>query len=472
MSTIKFSHKNFFRNLIIITLFLLPMIMLSGKASPLYASSGWEAKYWNNTTMSGTPALQRQESDLNHDWSEGSPHIDIGPENFSARWKRTIHLPSGTYHFTATMDDGMRVWVDNSLIINSWWDSQVHSLSSDVYLNGGNHEIKVEYYQVSGQAIAKVNWTAVSGGISTPPTIYNWRGEYFNNRNLSGNPAVVRDDAQINFNWGNGSPVASTLSTDNFSARWSRSLAFNAGRYRFTASSDDGLRLWVNNQLIVDKWYDHAYETYTVDVDLPSGNVPIRLDYYEGSGTAAVALGWTAVSVSSPHPQPQPPSSSAATATVAHTYNLNVRSGPGVSHPAVTVIQRGNVVELIGRNAETSWLKIRLTNGIQGWSNANFLATTFPLANLPILSEGSVSQPPANTNATGTVTSYYLNVRSGPGVGYGVTAVLSRGQVVSLSHRNASSSCVRVVLSNGQQGWVNTSYLSTSTAVTNLPVAS
>jgi uncharacterized protein YraI len=472
MSTIKFSHNNFVLKLMIIALILLPMMALSSAASPLYASSGWEAKYWNNLSLSGDPVLVRQESDLNHVWSHGTPNNLIDKDKFSARWKRTVNFPSGTYRFTATMDDGMRVWVDGNLIISSWWDSQVHSMSSDVYLNGGDHNIKVEYYEAGGEAIAKLSWTAVGGG--NPTIINNWRGEYFNNRYLNGTPSVVRDDGQINFNWSNGSPVAGVLGSDNFSARWTRNVQFNAGRYRFSASGDDGLRLWVNNQLIIDKWFDHNYETYSADIDLPSGAIPIRLEYYENNGAAAVALNWVQVSVS--NPVTPPPSSSVAVATVSNTYNLNVRSGPGTGNSIIAVVNLGNNVELLGRNLTANWLKIRLANGTQGWASASFLATSYPLASLPVQLEGTVSQPPTNqpsvVSGTGTVATYYLNVRYGPSIGYGVMATLSQGQVVSLSQRNASGSWVKVILSNGQQGWVNASYLSTSTAVLNLPVAS
>jgi uncharacterized protein YraI len=131
----------------------------------------------------------------------------------------------------------------------------------------------------------------------------------------------------------------------------------------------------------------------------------------------------------------------------------------------------GNVVELIGRNTTANWLKVRLANGSQGWASASYLATSYPLASLPVQLEGTVGQPPATT-ATGTVNTYHLNVRFGPGVGYGVMAILSRGQVVGLSQRNAAGTWVKVNLANGQQGWVNASFLSTSTAVSNLPVAS
>jgi len=57
---------------------------------------------------------------------------------------------------------------------------------------------------------------------SPSPSPWVWTGLYFNNPNLSGSPALVRQDSEINFDWGTGSPDPS-IPTDNFSVRWSRS---------------------------------------------------------------------------------------------------------------------------------------------------------------------------------------------------------------------------------------------------------
>ncbi|MDX1412021.1 MAG: SH3 domain-containing protein, partial [Nitrospirales bacterium] len=77
---------------------------------------------------------------------------------------------------------------------------------------------------------------------------------------------------------------------------------------------------------------------------------------------------------------------SGPTAVVSNAiYALNVRSGPGVSFAPITAVTRGQTVELIGRNNFSSWLKIRLANGTEGWSSANYLITNYNLNALPIL---------------------------------------------------------------------------------------
>lgn len=70
------------------------------------------------------------------------------------------------------------------------------------------------------------------------PVIVNWRGEYFNNIGLVGNPVLVRDDTAVAFNWGTGSP-GTAVTADNFSARWTRSVYLDGDTYRFYAAADE-----------------------------------------------------------------------------------------------------------------------------------------------------------------------------------------------------------------------------------------
>ena len=70
---------------------------------------------------------------------------------------------------------------------------------------------------------------------ATPRPITEWRGEYYANTTLTNAPIVVRNDSDVNFNWGRSAP-AGGLPVDNFSARWTRQLWFAAQTYRFTAA--------------------------------------------------------------------------------------------------------------------------------------------------------------------------------------------------------------------------------------------
>jgi hypothetical protein len=121
-----------------------------------------------------------------------------------------------------------------------------------------------------------------------PPQITEWRGEYFNNLSLIGQPVVVRNDRDVDFDWLTGSPDP-RINLDLFSARWSRSLLFEAGTYRFGIRVDDGVRLFVDGVLVLDDWRDGVRDA-SVDLTLARGNHNLRVEYYERGGRASIQM--------------------------------------------------------------------------------------------------------------------------------------------------------------------------------------
>jgi hypothetical protein len=276
------------------------------------------------------------------------------------------------------MDDGMRVWVDGSLIVDAWYDSTSHTIRADHFLSTGNHQIRVEYYEHTGGATARLSWFLVSTPAPPPPLVFaKWLGEYYNNVSLSGAPVMVRDDADINFNWGAGSPAPGLVGNDNFSVRWTRSLDLSPGRYRFTVSHDDGVRLWAGNVLLIDRWFDQTVSTQQAEIDWPGGVMPVKMEYYERSGLAQANLSWTRLGAGTD-------TGGQPTATVNTAY-LNLRTGPGVSNRIITAYPRNTVVTLMGRNTAGDWLNVRVPNGQLGWMRASYLATSYPLNALPVV---------------------------------------------------------------------------------------
>lgn len=259
----------------------------------------WQASYWNNVDLAGAPVRQIPESGtgvgLDYNWGAGSPYPEINADYFSARWTNYLEVTTpATYRFTATSDDGVRVWLDGALIINGWYDHAPLTFTAERSLPPGLHYIVVEYYERTGDALLRFSFEIV---------MQNWRGEYFNNPRLEGGPALVREDAQINFNWGTGAP-APGISADGFSVRWTRSIYLPAGMYRFTMTVDDGGRLWVNNYLLIEAWKEQPATTYVVDIYLPGGIIPIRMEYCEIGGLAVAQLSWAGVGGGG---TPQPP---------------------------------------------------------------------------------------------------------------------------------------------------------------------
>jgi hypothetical protein len=254
----------------------------------------WHATYWDNTSLWGTPVVQRQESNLNHDWGFGSPHFKVQADRFSARWTRYIDVPPGNYRFRMTVDDGARLYVNGHLLIDAWKDQPPTTYTGDVSLTGGHHLVVVEYYENTGLAEAKLSWEPVSS------TTGSWRAEYYANPWLGGGcmppststdcRVIVREDPEIDFDWGWGAPLWG-MPSDCFSVRWTHTAHFEPGSYRFTATTDDGVRLWVNEHLLIDNWRDQALASRSGTIYL-EGDVALKMEYYENGGVAAAWLKW------------------------------------------------------------------------------------------------------------------------------------------------------------------------------------
>ena len=82
-----------------------------------------------------------------------------------------------------------------------------------------------------------------------------WRGEYYANRWLTGAPVLVQDSATLDFEWQDSAPGPG-VPVDNFSTRFRRIAWFDAGTYRFTVFADEGVRLWVDDQMLLEEWRD------------------------------------------------------------------------------------------------------------------------------------------------------------------------------------------------------------------------
>ncbi|MGQ0510090.1 MAG: DUF6701 domain-containing protein [Betaproteobacteria bacterium] len=120
-------------------------------------------------------------------------------------------------------------------------------------------------------------------------------GEYFSNMTLAGSATGTRVDGPVDFNWAGGAPGVTGIGADNFSVRWDGVLrAGVSGNFQFQTVADDGVRLWVNGQLMIDNWVDQAAHTETSgNIALAAGQAyAIRLEYYENGGQSEIRLRW------------------------------------------------------------------------------------------------------------------------------------------------------------------------------------
>jgi beta-glucosidase len=141
------------------------------------------------------------------------------------------------------------------------------------------------------------NIVAATQFVTSPGGTRGLQGEYFNNEELSGHPALVRTDELIDFHWGEGS-YADSGPVDHFSVRWSGYFVPRSeDDYKFYVSADDGVRLYVNDERVIDDWRRHGETLDTYSAHLEAGKpYKIRLEYFEASGTATARFGITPAS--------------------------------------------------------------------------------------------------------------------------------------------------------------------------------
>jgi hypothetical protein len=263
--------------------------------------NGLAATYFNNANLTGS-TVARTDSTINFNWKTGSPTSGIGGDTFSVRWLGQVQaMETGAYRFRTHSDEGVKLWVNGKLLINNW-TAHAFRVDTSVAITltaGTKYDIKMLHYDKTGAAVAKLLWRrpGQSAYGIVPQTQLFVPGDglaatYFDNSNLSGS-SVSRVDSTVNFNWGAGSPDAA-IGPDTFSARWTGQVqAIESGTYTFRTYTDDGVRLWVNGQEIINNWTDHVPVHDSGTITLQAGErYDIILEYYDNSGDAIVQLDW------------------------------------------------------------------------------------------------------------------------------------------------------------------------------------
>jgi hypothetical protein len=275
------------------------------QANLFAAPLGLAGEYFDNSDLTSTK-LFRTDSTVNFNWGTGSPDVSIGADAYSVRWTGQVQAQyDETYTFYVTSDDGVRLWVDGQELINDWTNHAAREDSGMILLKAGQrYDIRLEYYDNASVASVNLKWSSASQAKQIIPssalyfTPSGVTGQYFNNSDFTGTQ-FDRLDTSVNFNWGTQSPDSS-IAADTFSAHWTGQLIPQYTQtYTFYTTSDDGVRLWIDGQPIINNWTNHSATTNTGTVALVAGQrYDLWMDYYDDSSTASAKLEWSSTSQS------------------------------------------------------------------------------------------------------------------------------------------------------------------------------
>ncbi|MRH41309.1 SH3 domain-containing protein, partial [Aquibacillus halophilus] len=259
----------------------------------------WLAYYYDNTSLKGLPKKSKviaptgQFGKLSEDNGTGSPASGIPVDNFSAKYTTAKRITAGNYILRTKADDGVRVYLDGKLILDRWnegahageaiqmsvWDrNDVPANEKDIHL------IEVQYREASATSSVDVFLEPYEDAISTSTT---WIAEFFPNEQYSGNPIVMGGNngysliTSLNYNWAQESPHPS-IPVDNFSARFTRKINIaETGTYVFEANADDGVRVTVDGQTLIDSLASTSDRLRKNAIYLQKGSYSVVVEYKE-----------------------------------------------------------------------------------------------------------------------------------------------------------------------------------------------
>ena len=266
----------------------------AGGGTASCSADQYVGEYFDNTTFTGAPVATRCDDAINNDYGNGGPDVPgIGPDQFSIRWTQQPTLTAGNYTFTSTSDDGMTVAVDGTTVVDN---SGLHGPATRrgaVDLAAGQHTIVVSYVENYGGALARFSYVPTPGSGTGTCTAGQFSAEYFANTTLSGTPVTTRCEDAVDNDYGNGHPDGVAVGDDNFSARWTQVKAFSAGDVTFRVNSDDGSRVYVDGDLVIDNFTDHAAAAKSATVPLTADTHTVVVEYYERTGGAVIQFSET-----------------------------------------------------------------------------------------------------------------------------------------------------------------------------------
>ena len=266
------------------------MLSVAVESTVMAAGDGLAGLYYHNKDLTGQ-AFTRIDPSVNFDWQQGSPDSRIQSDTYSVRWTGFLEAPTtGTYTISTVADDGVRLWVNNQLLIDKW--SQQHGVtnSATIALKAGqSYSLKMEYYESTGTATAKLQWSVNGSAAQAIPKQYLYTIEKPAAPTApSALAAQATSPTQVSLTWADNSTNESGFAVERQTAGgvWAKiaTLGVNTTQYidataaagtqygyRISAFNAGGSAGWSNTALAttptpldaVNTWHNAAFASQT-----------------------------------------------------------------------------------------------------------------------------------------------------------------------------------------------------------------
>lgn len=299
------------RRLLLLILLLSVSLIIPIQAQEDIFTSAWGAEYFNNPYLAGQAIVSRQDAGIGFDWGLDAPVDGLPVDNFSVRWSKAGDMPAGTYRFVVTASLGFRLYVDNEVVLDTWdGGSEGETIGRDIFIDGGYHNIQLDYRAFSGEALIFLDWGLAPNGALAPQSSASIG---VNTVTVTANTLNVRSEPRI---------------ANNITTRITRGQQFAQ-----LAVSDDG------------RW---------LEIDLGNGTTGwVNATYVNADIGTTSTDGLTGQMLRS-------------------TARLLVRTAPSIDSDAIGLLLRGEDATIIGRSSDGNWWQIN-DNGRIGWVNAIFV---------------------------------------------------------------------------------------------------
>jgi PA14 domain len=296
--------------------YVTPPPMCPADAMPVEGTGrGLKGEYFvgQDPTVLTNLKVTRYDASVNFNWGQRAPEVGIPADHFSVRWSGQVQPRySGAYTFYINSDDGARLTIGSTVVIDHFTDhGAMEDTGTPIELVGGQkYDIKLDYYENGGDALASLSWDSLcqpkeiipptqlyfADPVCAAPTVGTGtgvKGEYYDNQDLSSLVATHLAEG-LDWNWAGATLPDPAVAPGTYSVRWTGQVqAKRSESVTFYTTSDDGVRLFVDDVLVIENWTDHAAFEDAGTVTLVAGQkYNLRLEFYENGGGAQIKLSW------------------------------------------------------------------------------------------------------------------------------------------------------------------------------------